>query len=393
MYDIQAIEEALENGWNYGGQNANEARLAQIVCERFPAIEKVRFVNSGTEANTIALGTALVYTGKKKILMFTKGYHGSTISGRSADALPSLNLPHDFVTAPYNDVLATRSVLEALPKDSLAAILVEPMLGSGGCFAGKADFLQLLRAEATRHSALLIFDEVMTSRLSYRGYGDQIGIRPDLMTIGKWVGGGMSFGAFGGRKDIMNIFDPRLGKLEHAGTFNNNVVSMSAGIAGCTLLDEDHINELNSRGERMRKAIETRLAACGIKGAIPEAPLPDDSSTTSILTPSGNRHAIGPPVQNTEKNTNSLFARGSASSGLRTPKMFITGFGSLMTIHFGGPHRAMLQGLFYHHMLRRGIYLAQRGFIALNIEIKDHHINKFVEALSEFCETWAQYLR
>jgi glutamate-1-semialdehyde 2,1-aminomutase len=199
--------------------------------------------------NMIAIGTALVYTGKKKILVFKKGYHGSTISGRSSDGKPSLNLPHDFVTAPYNDVPATRAIIDALPKDSLAAILVEPMLGSGGCFAGRVDFLQLLRAEATRHSALLIFDEVMTSRLSYRGYGAKIGIRPDLMTIGKWVGGGMSFGAFGGREDIMNIFDPRLGKLEHAGTFNNNVMSMSAGIAGCTILDEGCIDELNSRGE------------------------------------------------------------------------------------------------------------------------------------------------
>jgi glutamate-1-semialdehyde 2,1-aminomutase len=100
------------------------------------------------------------------------------------------------------------------------------------------DFLQLLRDEAPRHKALFIFDEAMTSRLSYHGYGDKISIVPDLMTIGKWVGGGMSFG----------IFDPRLGKLEHAGTFNNNVMSMSAGIAGCTLLAEARIDELDSRG-------------------------------------------------------------------------------------------------------------------------------------------------
>jgi glutamate-1-semialdehyde 2,1-aminomutase len=243
-----------------------EAQLAQIVCERFPAIEKVRFVNSGTEANMIAIGTALIHTGKSKILVFKKGYHGSTISSHSADGKPSLNLPHDFVSAPYNDVPATRAILDALPKDSLAAILVEPMLGSGGCFAGKLEFLQLLRAEATRHKALLIFDEVMASRLSYHGYSDKIGIRPDLMTIGKWVGGGMSFGAFGGRDDIMNIFDPRLGKVEHAGTFNNNVMSMSAGIAGCTLLDEQRIDDLNSRGERMRRAIEAQLADWGVTG-------------------------------------------------------------------------------------------------------------------------------
>jgi glutamate-1-semialdehyde 2,1-aminomutase len=358
-----------------------EAQLAQIVCERFPAMEKVRFVNSGTEANMIAIGTAVVYTGKKTILVFTKGYHGSTISGRSADGQPSLNLPHDFVTAPYNDVQATRAIIDALPKDRLAAILVEPMLGSGGCFAGKMDFLQLLRAEATRHQALLIFDEVMTSRLSYHGYGDKISIVPDLMTIGKWVGGGMSFGAFGGTEDIMSIFDPRLGKLEHAGTFNNNVMSMSAGIAGCTLLTEARIDELNSRGEGMRKAVEAQLAAFGIQGAIPDAPLPDSLSVASSLT------------QNGDGDVETSSARSLEARYSMPPNMFITGVGSLMTIHFAGPNKALLQGLFYHHLLQKGIYIAQRGFIALSIEIHDHHVDQFVQALKEFCEIWVEILR
>jgi glutamate-1-semialdehyde 2,1-aminomutase len=370
-----------------------EAQLARIVCERFPAIEKVRFVNSGTEANMIALGAALVYTGKKKILVFQNGYHGSTISGRPANGKPSLNLPHDFIMAPYNDVPATRAIIDALPKDSLAAILVEPMLGSGGCFAGSSDFLQLLRAEATRHNALLIFDEVMTSRLSYRGYGSKIGIRPDLMTVGKWVGGGMSFGAFGGREDIMNIFDPRLGKLEHAGTFNNNVMSMSAGIAGCTILDEDLINELNSRGERMRMAIEAQLAAFDIKGVVPEAPVPDDSYPTSNLTQNGDGRALGQQQQNGYDNAEKSSLASSTACFTKPPNMFIKGVGSIMTIHFAGPDKAMLQGLFYHYMLRKGIYLAQRGFIALNIEIQDHHIEKFIDALDEFCGAWAEILR
>ena len=370
-----------------------EAQLAQIVCERFPAIEKVRFVNSGTEANMIAIGTALVYTRKKKILVFEKGYHGSTISGRSADGKPSLNLPHEFVTAPYNDVSATRATIEALPKNSLAAILVEPMLGSGGCFAGKTGFLELLRAEAMKHNALLIFDEVMTSRLSYRGYGDKIGIRPDLMTIGKWVGGGMSFGAFGGREDIMNIFDPRLGKLEHAGTFNNNVMSMSAGIAGCTLLDEIRIDELNSRGERMRRLIEEQLAGWGIGGAIPEAPMTDNVPATSDLTQNYGGHSNEQLFHNGDRNAEKSSATSSTGPSLAAPKIFITGVGSLMMIHFTGSYKAMLQGLFYHHMLKKGIHIAQRGFIALNIEINDGHIHHFVGSLNEFCEAWAELLR
>ena len=370
-----------------------EAQLAQIICERFPAIEKVRFVNSGTEANMIAIGTALVHTGRKKILVFKKGYHGSTISGRSADGKPSLNLPHEFVTAPYNDIRATEATIDGLPKRSLAAILVEPVMGSGGCFTGRLEFLQLLRAAATRHNALLIFDEVMTSRLSYRGYGNMVGIRPDLMTIGKWVGGGMSFGAFGGREDIMNIFDPRLGKLEHAGTFNNNVVSMSAGIAGCTLLDEDHINDLNSRGDRMRKAIEAQLAGWGIEGVVPEAPMLDDAHATSNMPENGSGHSNEQLSQNGHRQEDRLPASKSLAHSLKAPTMFVTGVGSMMAIHFSGQDKAMLQGLFYHHMLRKGIYIAQRGFIALSIEINDEHVDRFVESLREFCKDWLDLLR
>ena len=247
-----AIEQALDNGWNYGGQNPMERELAQIVCERFPAMERVRFVNSGTEANMFAIATALAYTGRKKVLLFQKGYHGSTISGRASSAgRPSLNLPHEFVIAPYNDMEATRTIVESLPERTLAAILVEPMLGSGSCFPGEVGFLEMLRELANVHNALLIFDEVMTSRLSYHGYGHRVGVRPDLMTIGKWVGGGMSFGAFGGREDIMSMFDPRRGKLDHAGTFNNNVMSMSAGIAGCKLLTGPVIDKLNGQGDSM----------------------------------------------------------------------------------------------------------------------------------------------
>lgn len=357
----KAIEQALDGGWNYGGHNQMEQKLAKIVCKRFPYMEKVRFVNSGTEANMIAIATAVVYTGKKKVLVFNKGYHGSTISGRGETGKPSLNLPHEFVVGTYNDIAGTEALLNTLPADSLAAILVEPMLGSGGCFIGTPEFLSSLRELATRYKALLIFDEVMTSRLAYHGLGHCMGIQPDLMTLGKWVGGGMSFGAFGGREDIMRMYDPREGKLEHAGTFNNNVFSMSAGIAGCTLLDETLLDELNSRGEMMHKEINGVFNHANITGEIPRAPMSDDMHT--------------------------------ATHSRRPPKMFVTGWGSLMTIHFAGPDRDLLQGLFYMHMLDRGIWLAARGFVALSIEIQGTHIRQFIVALTEFCESWSDHLK
>lgn len=360
----QAIEDAMNRGWNYGAHNQKEVELAKIVCRRFPSIQRVRFVNSGTEANMMALATALVFTGKKKILVFNKGYHGSTISGRQPTGKPSINLPHEFVLGTYNDMMLEQNVVSQLPPNSLAAILVEPALGSGGCFQARNDWIQLLRRIADQQNALLIFDEVMTSRLAYNGFHTTYDVKADLMTLGKWVGGGMSFGAFGGREDIMSLYDPRKGQLDHPGTFNNNVFSMNAGIAGCSLLDEERLKRLNALGTRMKNMVCEVLhqhKICEHDAVLPEKPLLDEE------------HLVQSPHS--------------------PPKMFIKGVGSLMTIHFAGPERLMLQALFFHHMLEHGIYVAQRGFIALNIEIGQDHVQKFSAAVDAFCKSWKSVLQ
>ena len=237
-----------------------EKELAKLVCERFtPTMELVRFTNSGTEANMMAVATAMAWTGRTKILVFRGGYHGATLSFRNlpkGSATKSVNLPHEWIVGTYNDIAQTEEVFSALPPKSLAAILVEPMLGNAGAILGSLPFLQSLRSYASSHDALLIFDEVMTSRLSYRGLGYRLGIQPDLMTLGKWVGGGMSFGAFGGRRDIMEMYDPsKSGGLAHAGTFNNNVISMAAGCAGCKVLDKETTNRLNGLGEHLKEMV------------------------------------------------------------------------------------------------------------------------------------------
>ncbi len=255
-----AIHDALARGWSLGGNNVYEKELANLVCERFaPTMELVRFTNSGTEANMMAVATAMAWTGRKKILVFRGGYHGATLSFRNAPkdmTTKSVNLPHEWVIGTYNDIAQTEQVLAALPPKSLAVILVEPMQGNAGAIPGSLPFLQFLRSYASSHGALLIFDEVMTSRLSYRGLGHALGIKPDLMTLGKWVGGGMSFGAFGGRRDIMDMYDPtKSGGLAHAGTFNNNVISMAAGCAGCKVLNEDTTNRLNELGGRLKEMV------------------------------------------------------------------------------------------------------------------------------------------
>ncbi|KIV80047.1 hypothetical protein PV11_07577 [Exophiala sideris] len=352
-----ALQRAIEGGWNYGGHNKLEPQLARLICERFPAIDLVRFVNSGTEANMMAIATALAVTGRKKVLVFKKGYHGSTISGRVQSGKPTINLPHDFVLGTYNDVQGTQDLIESLPKDSLAAILVEPMMGSGGCFAGTAEFLTTLRRLADETKALLIFDEVMTSRLDYHGLGHKMGVTPDLMTLGKWIGGGMSFGAFGGRKEIMQLYDPRTGSLEHPGTFNNNVFTMSAGIAGCSLLTPEKLQALNTLGDSLRRQIEDALSKRAVEGTLPITPVTDETQSPGL------------------------------------PKMFIKGVGSLNALHFAGPDKDLLQGLYFHHMLENGIYMAQRGFTALNIMLTEEHVAQFVQATEAFCDKFASFLR
>jgi glutamate-1-semialdehyde 2,1-aminomutase len=224
-----AIRSALDNGVAMGAPTDYERELARLVCERFPAIDQVRFCNSGTEANLMALSTARVVTGRDKLLAFRDGYHGGVIKflgGRCA-----LNMPFDFVLADYNDIDGTASLIDRVGNE-LAGVIVEPVLGAGGNIQGNRQFLQMLRQKTTEVGALLIFDEVKTSRLGPSGVQGMVGIDPDLTTIGKFIGGGLPTGAFGGSAELMSRYNPRQdGALAHAGTFNNNVCSMAAGCA------------------------------------------------------------------------------------------------------------------------------------------------------------------
>ena len=176
-----AIARGLETGLNLGAHGVLEAQLADLVCQRFPAIETVRFTNSGTEANLMAVSLAREVTGRNKILVFEGGYHGALMYFK--DGGRTVNAPFPFVRAPYNDVEATAEAIRTAG-DDLAAVLVEPMLGSGGCIPGDPAFLAMLRAEATAAGALLIFDEVMTSRFGPNGAHALFAVTPDLVTLG-----------------------------------------------------------------------------------------------------------------------------------------------------------------------------------------------------------------
>ena len=265
---LDAVRAALDRGISYGGTNDLEHELAALLCARFEAMELVRFTNSGTEANLMALALAVHHTGRREILAFKGGYHGGVLAFGSGEP-SAVTVPHAWVMGDYDAVEETRALIRSHP---LAAILVEPMLGSGGCLPASREFLEMLREEATATGAVLIFDEVMTSRLGPSG------VVPDLMTVGKYLAGGMSFGAFGGRRELMAAYDPtRPGALFHAGTFNNNVLSMSAGIAGLThVLTEDALADLNARGDRLREDAQPRRQRARRAGAHDRARVADD---------------------------------------------------------------------------------------------------------------------
>src|SRR6516225_1882802 len=222
----KAIDAALDSGLNFGAHTVTEARFAAAICARFPSIELVRFTNSGTEANLMAVSAARAITGRPKVLVFNGGYHGGVFYFRGHGG--ALNAPFEYLLGRYNDLPAVETLVRP-NRAELTAILIEPMQGTTGCIPAEREFLAGLRALADETGALLIFDEVMTSRLAPGGLQEAHGILLDLTTLGKYVGGGMSFGAFGGRAEIMERFDPRRADaFQHAGTFNNNVLTMNA---------------------------------------------------------------------------------------------------------------------------------------------------------------------
>ena len=258
-----AIDKALDGGIDLGGHNTLEAKLAAAVCARFPSLDLVRFTNSGTEANLMAVSAACAITGRKKILVFNGAYHGAVFFFTGGGS--PINAPFGFVVANFNDTDQTMALLKK-HADDLAAVLIEPMMGVAGCLPADETFLQALREETRKHGIYLIFDEVMTSRLSPGGLQELHDVLPDMTTLGKYIGGGMSFGAFGGRKDIMEHFDPRRAdSFPHAGTFNNNVLTMSAGIAGLTqIYTPEAARQFNARGDQLRQRLNDLVKAKGV---------------------------------------------------------------------------------------------------------------------------------
>jgi glutamate-1-semialdehyde 2,1-aminomutase len=250
----QAIRRAVDGGTTLGGQTKLEYELASILCRRFPSIELIRFCNSGTEANLLAISTALLSTGRTRIIAFRGAYHGSVLS--FPDGGNPLNMPFEIQLETFNDVDRCVAAIGHIGKN-LAAVIVEPMLGAAGNIPASHAFLVALRNATAAVGAVLIFDEVKTSRLGSGGLQKAHSIQPDMTTLGKFIGGGLPLGAFGGRAELMKVFDPRRpSPIRHAGTFNNNVCSLSAGVAGLAeVFTETVAAEFYDRAEALRRRL------------------------------------------------------------------------------------------------------------------------------------------
>ena len=273
---LDAVENQMKQGVVYNAPNAHQIRLARLLCERIPSFDLVRFTNSGTEATLNTIRAARAVTGKSKIAKVEGGYHGShdqvSVSVRvnpakagershpnamaATEGLGEGTL-EQVVVIPFNETTIARETLES-HKGELAAVIIEPMLGSVGMLPATTEFLTMLREFTAANGIILIFDEVISYRASSGGAQEYYGITPDMTSLGKIIGGGFSIGAFGGSKEIMDLYDPtQTGgpRVAHAGTFNANPVTMLAGAATLEQLTPEVYRKLAEMTEYLRAGI------------------------------------------------------------------------------------------------------------------------------------------
>jgi len=349
----KAIADALSDSFSYGAPTRREIQMAELICQMVPSIEKVRMVNSGTEACMSAIRVARGYTGRNKIIKFEGCYHGhgdsfliSAGSGAytmgSPDSLGvTQGVANDTLTAPYNDLETVKKLIEANPKQ-IACIILEPVVGNMGCVLPKEGFLEGLRSLCDKEGIILIFDEVMTGfRLARGGAQELFGIKPDMTTLGKIIGGGLPVGAYGGRKEIMDSVSP-VGKVYQAGTLSGNPLAMAAGLAMLTELNENP--SIYAKLEAITKKV------CeGIEASLRKYNLPYTINQIGSMY--------------------SLFFTSQKVTDFQTAKTC----------------NIELFGKYFHGMLRRGVYLAPSQFesLFLSVALSDTDIEHIIQANDE----------
>ncbi len=354
---LEAVGRELARGTAYAAPLAPQIELAAMLVDRVPSLDAVRFCNSGTEATLFAIRAARAFTGRERFIKIEGGFHGThdavevSVSPDLADAGPaddprpvpaSAGLPKrvldDVVIVPFNDVAAVERAFGRYPGE-IAALIVEPVPGGLSYLPPAPGYLAGLREVVHRHGALLIFDEIQTLRLSRGGAQELFGVTPDLTTMGKIIGGGFPVGAFGGRRDIMDLFDPsRPGHLHHSGTFNGNRATMVAGQAVLRMLEQPQIDRLNALGDRLRAGLFETARASGLRAQV-----------TGV---------------------------GSFSSILLSDRP-VTDYRSRAAVP------AALQSLLHLHLLNRGVYSMTRGSFSLCAPMTDAEIEACAAAVGD----------
>ena len=350
---IDAVMTAVRSGLSYGAPTEIETTMAQRVCELIPSMDMVRMCSSGTEATMSAIRLARGFTGRDKILKFEGCYHGHsdcllvnagsgalTLGVPSSPGVPASFAEHTL-TASFNDEQSVRDLFEKY-KDQIACIIVEPVAGNMNCIPPDPGFLQALRSLCDEHSAVLIFDEVMTGfRVAKGGAQSLYNVTPDITTLGKIIGGGMPVGAFGGRQDIMHHLAP-LGPVYQAGTLSGNPVAMAAGLATLNILSEDGFYQtLEQKAQRLVDGVQKAATKNGI------------ALSHNIV--------------------------GGMFGLFFTEKTNISRFEHVMACD------AEKFKTFFHQMLSRGVYLAPSAFEAgfISTAHSDQDIDKTIAAASE----------
>ena len=285
---LDAVERQLEKGTVFPGVTAPQVRLARLLCERVPSFERVRFTNSGTEATMNAVRAARAFTGRHKIAKIEGGYNGSwddvmvsthPAGEQAGDVLRPVAAPaslgltpdsvNNVVVLPFNEVEAAERLIEQ-QGEHLAAVIAEPIMGSAGMIPVEQGYLEMLREVTERLGILLVFDEVISFRVAYGGAQEHYGVSPDLTCLGKLIGGGFPLGAFGGREDIMTMFDPSraMPQIPHPGSYNANPISLVAGATTLELLTDEAVQLLNLRGESLRQQIRTAFEDAGLPAQV-----------------------------------------------------------------------------------------------------------------------------
>jgi glutamate-1-semialdehyde 2,1-aminomutase len=346
----KAVSDAVQGSFSFGAPTRREVEIAELITSMMPSIEKVRMVNSGTEATMSAIRVARGFTGRDKIIKFEGCYHGhgdsfliAAGSGAITHGAPdspgvTKGVANDTLTAPYNDLAAVQQLVDA-NKGNVAALILEPVVGNMGCVLPGPGFLEGLRRICDEEGIVLIFDEVMTGfRLSKGGAQQRFGITPDLTTMGKIIGGGMPVGAYGGKAEIMNWVSP-LGPVYQAGTLSGNPIAMAAGLAMLTYLNEhpEVYTTLETSGEKLTNGFKNSIAKLGLDYTV--------NHIGSMYT---------------------LFFTGQT----------VTDFPSAKSSDLPA------FGRYFHAMLDQGIYMGPSQFesMFLSTALEDQHINRIIDA-------------